>query len=107
MNASVPVDDAARVTDEVVAEAIRRHLLELLREGDPAFDMPLPGDASFDALGLDSMVRVGLVQALEDEFAFSLEPGLAFDFVTIDALASFVRAQINGDAIDEKALLGI
>lgn len=107
MNAVAPAADPARATDELVAEAIRRHLLRLLRAAEPGFDAPLPGDTSFDALGLDSMTRVGLVQALEDEFARSLEPGLAFDFVTIDALAAYVRAQINGEAIDEKALLGI
>lgn len=107
MSVPTPVVDPARATDEAVAEAIRRHLLRLLREGDPGFDAPLPGDTSFDALGLDSLTRVGLVQALEDEFGHSLEPGLAFDFVTIDALSAYVRARINGEAIDEKALLGI
>lgn len=107
MNASVPGEGAPPLTDAAVADAIRRHLLRLLRESDPDFDTPLTGETSFDALGLDSMARVGLVQALETEYGLTLEPGLAFDFVTVDALAQYVRAQANGEAIDEKTLLGI
>ncbi len=107
MSAPVHRDAAVKVTDEAVVETLCRHLGRLLREADPAFDAPLTREASFDALGLDSMARVSLVQALEEEYALTLEPGLAFDFVTVDALARYVCAQINGEAIDEKALLGI
>lgn len=107
MNAPVSHENALKLTDAIVADAIRRHLLRALRESDPGFDAPLTDASSFDALGLDSMARVGLVQALETEYGLTLEPGLAFDFVTVGALAQYVRAKANGEAIDEKTLLGI
>ncbi len=107
MSQSIPAANAPMLTDDAVVEAIGRHLLRLMRESDPSFDTPLARDSSFDALGLDSMTRVSLVQALEEDYAIELDPGLAFDFVTIDALAQYVRAQVNGEAIDEKKLLGI
>lgn len=104
---SASTEGAVKLTDAAVVDAIQRHLLRLLRESDPGFDASLSVESSFDALGLDSMTRVGLVQALEDEFALALDPGLAFDFVTVGALAQYVRAKANGEAIDEKTLLGI
>ncbi|AUI85591.1 hypothetical protein BS333_03970 [Vibrio azureus] len=49
-------------------------------------------NTSFDALGLDSMTRVQLVTALEDELGVELDPVLGFEYPTIASLCKQVES---------------
>ncbi|GAA1585554.1 hypothetical protein GCM10009678_80150 [Actinomadura kijaniata] len=47
-------------------------------------------DATFEAQGLDSMAALSLCDDIEDQMGLVVEPTLAWDHPTIDAMAAFL-----------------
>ena len=47
-------------------------------------------DASLTSFGLDSLAMVNLVALIEEKLDIELEPELAFNYPTINALAGFI-----------------
>lgn len=82
-------------------------LLQHLEAKHPEMRGKLHKDMSFDSIGLDSLARVELISAMEQRFGITLEPTLAYDFVTAGALSTYVWGQISGAPVDQKQLMGV
>lgn len=65
------------------------YLAELLEIAPDALDITVP----FDRYGLDSSSAVGLTCDLEDWLGCELDPTLAYDYPTIEALARHLAEQ--------------
>jgi len=59
--------------------------------------------SSFDALGFDSLSKVGLVPQLETLCQCKLDPDVLFDYPNIEALAAFI-AQLRASRSDTAML---
>ena len=82
-------------------------VLQYLAARFPETGGTLHPDMSFDSIGLDSLARVDMISAMEGRFGITLEPTLAYDFVTAGALSAFVWGQISGAPVDQKHLMGV
>ncbi|WP_169516971.1 acyl carrier protein [Azohydromonas australica] len=100
-----PSAAATSVAD--VSERIRQRLTQLLRENQVDFKEAIGDDMSFDYIGLDSLARVNLLSALDEEFGIALDATAAYDFVTVGALSQYVWSQLTGEALDLKKVLEV
>ncbi|MCV2881304.1 acyl carrier protein [Actibacterium sp. XHP0104] len=82
---SISFDALVDILSALVAQAARK------TSGTPA--ETIDPDASLTSFGLDSMAMVELVSALEEQLDRELEPELAFNYPTINALARHLSAQ--------------
>lgn len=101
------IDATNTITVAEVGQRIRLRLMKLLQDNGVERTEPIGDDMSFDYIGLDSLARVELLTALDDEFGTSLDPTSAYDFVTVGALAKFVRSQLTGEVLDLKQVLEV
>jgi acyl carrier protein len=69
---------------------IRRHLIEAVASTIHVSPNELVPGATFDAIGFDSMSKVGIVPALERTFGCALAPDVLFDHPTVESLATHV-----------------
>lgn len=92
---------------EQVVERIKSLLQSHIAEQGHTFSEPITDNMSFDYIGLDSLARVNLLSALDKEFAVSLDPTAAYDFVTVRALAEFVWSEVSGCEFDVRKVMGI
>lgn len=108
-NATLTKTETAPKPENVdqVVERIKSLLQAYLGEHGPAFNETITDNMSFDYIGLDSLARVGLLSALEKEFAVALDPTAAYDFVTVHALAQFVWSEVSGCEFDARKVMGI
>ncbi len=74
------------------AQAVHAFLLDEIRRALHPDDAPPDGDTSFSAMGLDSMTQVTLIGRLEEYLGLELDPTLAYDYPTINALAGKLEA---------------
>jgi acyl transferase domain-containing protein/thioesterase domain-containing protein/SAM-dependent methyltransferase/NAD(P)-dependent dehydrogenase (short-subunit alcohol dehydrogenase family) len=61
--------------------------------------------AGFGDLGLDSILAVEVVKAINDRFRVGLEAARLYDHPTIAALAAFVAARVTGPAVLAPAII--
>ena len=107
MTLTTTEQQAAPDTAPAALSDVSNWVLQYLEMKHPETRGTLHTDTSFDSVGLDSQARVDMISAMERRFGITLDPTLAYDFVTAGALASFVWSQISGVPIDEKLLMGI
>ena len=88
-------------------EDVSSWVIEYLAARYPEMAASVHADMSFDNIGLDSLARVELIAAMEVRFGVTLDPTLAYDFVTAGALSAFVWGQATGAAVDVKQLMGV
>ena len=50
---------------------------------------------TFDAMGFDSLSKVGLVPELERLFGCALHPEVVFDYPTVESLADHIAATLS------------
>lgn len=81
--------------------------MQQLRDSGVELAEPIGNDMSFDYIGLDSLARVELLTALDNEFGTRLDPTTAYDFVTVGALAKFVWSRLTGEILDLKQVLEV
>ncbi|HVQ91262.1 MAG TPA: acyl carrier protein [Mycobacteriales bacterium] len=87
------------MSDTVVGatpEAVRDWLIERV-----AFYLETPAgevhpDARFVELGLDSVYALTLCGDIEERYDLSVEPTLAWDYPTVNALAGHLHGELNG-----------
>lgn len=65
-------------------------LAETLKKTTDSCPDPIDTDASLTSFGLDSLAMVNFVTQIEEVIGVELEPELAFNYPTINALAKFV-----------------
>lgn len=75
-----------------IEEWVTRRVADYLRlaEDDIQPDVPLA------QYGLDSVFAVGLCGDIEDRFPIEVEPTLAWDHPTVEAIAQSIAAQLDG-----------
>src|SRR5207244_826323 len=69
------------------AEVVRAHLGELLGLAPAA----IPGDRSFQGLGLDSIFAMDLAERLSEVYRREIEAAVLYDHDTIDSLGAFLE----------------
>ena len=74
---------------KTLTEDISAHLTEAIDE----FSIELHLDTSFSRLGLDSAGHVQLSGIIEDHTQTEIEPTIAFDYPTINALLQFLESK--------------
>jgi acyl carrier protein len=73
-------------TRDMVLHMLNRHLSTKVSD----FSFNEHSDVSFSSLGLDSADHVELTGVIEDYLQVKVEPTLAFDYPTINALVDFL-----------------
>lgn len=74
-------------TEALNLHAIQAYLMTEIRGAAPPGGTEPDGDTSFSAMGLDSMTQVTLIGRLEERFGVELDPTLAYDYPTVNALS--------------------
>ena len=80
------------MTEESIQNTFRQMVAEETKS--PASEVDI--DASFHALGLDSVTGVFVMERLEREFNISLTPLAFWDFPTIRMFSSHIKDKIDG-----------
>lgn len=83
----------AEPTDLSTAEAIQSWMVRWLSEALQTAEMAIDVRKPFAEYGLDSVTAVELADALETALKLPLEPTLAYEYPTIEALAHHLAAQ--------------
>lgn len=78
--------------DQLVA-ALSKELGAVIAEKHGAAPEVVDPDASLTSFSLDSLAMVTLVARIEEALGIELEPELAFNYPTINALAGYIAAQ--------------
>jgi len=84
----------ARPTTEEITTWCRGYLSDLLDVPVAAIDP----DTDFDRLGVDSALAVSLLVEVESRYGVEAPPEALFENPTIGALASYLCAQLPGQA---------
>ncbi len=74
-------------TETLSLDTIQTYLMNEIRNATPPNGVELDGDTSFSSMGLDSMTQVSLIGKLEERFEVELDPTLAYDYPTVNALS--------------------
>jgi acyl carrier protein len=83
--------------EKIISQWLERHMVPIFLERGLPVDM----DTSFDALGLDSLARVELITALENQFNVNLDPVLGFEYPTIRSLSEHIAHMEQSDGQGE------
>jgi acyl carrier protein len=76
--------------------SIRRQLVEAIAAAIQVNPDDVQPTVTFDAMGFDSLSKVGIVPTLEKAFACMLQPDVLFDYPTVESLAKHI-----GDILTE------
>jgi len=98
---SLLADAVGTERDEVVMEAVRECVMEILRS-DP--DRPPSRDARLMELGVDSLMAVRLGKLLRTRLGLAepLPSTLIFDYPTIRGIAELIRSRVEGSSTAEE-----
>lgn len=88
----LPGGGAAPRADAAAAGPLREVLRDLLARALSCRPGSLDPGAPFSRLGLDSLMAIGVVRALERRYGLPLYPTLLFEHASIDALAAHLEA---------------
>lgn len=72
---------------EILADA----LADIVETSSGTRPTEIDRDASLTSFGLDSLAMVNLVALIEERLSIELQPELAFNYPTINALANFIN----------------
>lgn len=71
-------------------DTLRSEILQHVKTKLPEFSVSEHQDTSFSKLGLDSMGHVELSTVIENTTGLTVEPDIAFNYPTVNALVAFV-----------------
>lgn len=74
-------------------DEIRAYIVGLVADALQTPPAAIRSDKLLSKLGVDSGLIVDMAAALETELGFDIEPTIAWDYPTIDALADHLEAQ--------------
>lgn len=86
-----------KIMQPPVADILADALADFIETSSGARPATVDRDASLTSFGLDSLAMVNLVVLIEERLGIELEPELAFNYPTINALAGFI-GQTKGAA---------
>jgi acyl carrier protein len=95
------------LTIDQICCGIKEELVDYCKREGRTLQQPIHDQMSLDYIGLDSLSRVELLEALDQKYQVSLEPTAAYDFVTVRALAEYVHSVFTGTPLDERKALGV
>ncbi|MFY0595221.1 MAG: acyl carrier protein [Cognatishimia sp.] len=78
------------ITQPALAEILADALADIVETSSGTRPATVNRDASLTSFGLDSLAMVNLVTLIEERLDIELEPELAFNYPTINALADFI-----------------
>ena len=87
----MPAVDISRDIPQWLAARVASYLNTTADEIDP--DLPLA------EYGLDSVYALILCGDIEDTFGLVVEPTLAWDYPTVNAMAAYLRAELDPPAV--------
>lgn len=73
-----------------LADILSDALADIVETSSGKRPLTVDRDASLTSFGLDSLAMVNLVALIEERLDIELEPELAFNYPTINALAGFI-----------------
>lgn len=83
---SAPADGASTVDQRSIAAWMCAHIAQVLELDISQIDE----QKSFEALGLDSVATVGMSGDLSDWLGWRVNPNLAYDYTSVQALSVFL-----------------
>jgi acyl carrier protein len=87
--------DTGTDTVETTVAAIRRWLIERVAFYLERTASSVDPDAGFVEMGLDSVYAMTLSGDVEDRFDLEIEPTLAWDYPTVNALAGYLSEELT------------
>ena len=75
--------------DHEIAEWLASYIGELTARPSAEIDR----NATFESFGIDSANIIGITGELQDELGISIDPEAAYDYPTIQSLASYLAGQ--------------
>lgn len=88
------------MTAEFCTKNLVEQIASFIAAKTPEFSIDEHRDTSFSSLGLDSADHVRLSTLVEDSLSVEVDPTLAFDYPTINALVAYLE-QHFGDTTGE------
>lgn len=73
-----------------LSDSLAQLLADLMESATGTRPDVIDRDASFTSYGLDSLAMVTFVAQIEETIGIELEPELAFNYPTLNALAKFI-----------------
>ncbi|WP_444902915.1 acyl carrier protein [Microbulbifer sp. CnH-101-E] len=88
------------MTNEFRMKNLVEQITDFIAAKTPEFSIDKHSDTSFSSLGLDSADHVQLSTMVEDHLSVDVDPTLAFDYPTINALVAHLENNFLGTALE-------
>jgi|GEM_PF-4861861 len=89
------------ITQVNLADILSDALADIVETNSGERPVKLDRDASLTSFGLDSLAMVNLVALIEERLETELEPELAFNYPTINALAGHLESRVGDAKVEE------
>ncbi|ANG61609.1 hypothetical protein A8C75_03375 [Marinobacterium aestuarii] len=86
------------MTTKLCTATLVEQIASFIAAKTPEFSIDAHRDTSFSSLGLDSADHVRLSTLIEDQLSVEVDPTLAFDYPTINALIAHLEQRFGTQA---------